>query len=146
MITLAKRRVLRLLVLAGVGVSLASCSLGGGIAVRGVESAFENMPGKLAAGEHVFQFTNRGKEPHEMVVVGLREGSASIRDVLRLPEQEATSRLNIVGRSVADPGQEGPSLKAQLKAGNYALVCFLPVGGSGPPHFSRGMVQEFTVA
>lgn len=140
-----ERVVLALLVVAGVSLNLASCSFGGGIDVRGEEYGFENMPASLAAGEHVFQFTNRGKEPHEMVVVGLSDGATSIRDVLRLPDQEAMSKLNVVGRSLADPGQQGPDVEAQLKAGKYALVCFLPVAESGPAHFTRGMVHEFTV-
>ena len=35
--------------------------------------------------------------------------------------------------------------------GNYAAVCFVSVGsvgeteGDGPPHFTQGMVHEFTV-
>ena len=142
---LRRRAVFRLLVVAAMSLALASCSFGGGIDVRGDEYAFDNMPGNMVAGDHGFQFTNTGKEPHEMVVLGLGEEAVSIQDVLRLPEQEAMARLNVVGRSFAEPGQEGPKVKAQLKAGRYALVCFLRVGGNGPPHFTRGMVREFTV-
>ena len=140
----ARRGVLGLLIV-GLSLALASCSFGGGIDVRGEEYAFENMPGKLEEAEHLFQFTNTGKEAHEMVVVRLSDGSASIPDVLRLPEQDAMARLEVVGRSSAEPGQKGAKVKAQLEPGRYALVCFLPVAGSGPPHFTRGMLREFTV-
>ncbi len=143
--TLRRRAVLVLFVLAAASLALASCSFGGGIGVRGEEYSFENMPGKVAAGEVGFQFRNTGKEAHEMVVVGLGDGAASIQDVLRLPEPEAMAKLDVVGRSLAEPGQEGAKVETQLKAGRYALVCFLPVAGNGPPHFTRGMVQEFTV-
>ena len=143
--TWPRRGVRPLLIVAGLSLALASCSFGGGIDVRGEEYAYENMPGKLAEGEHLFQFTNTGKEAHEMVVVGLSAESTSIRDVLRLPAQEAMAKLNLVGRSVAEPGQEGLKVRAQLKPGRYALVCFLPVAQSGPPHFTRGMIREFTV-
>jgi hypothetical protein len=55
------------------------------------------------------------------------------------------ARLKVLGRSFAEPGREGAKVKAQLEPGRYALVCFLPVAGSGPPHFTRGMLREFTV-
>ena len=141
----ARRGILPLVIVAGLTLALASCSFGGGIDVRGEEYAFENMPGKLEEAEHLFQFTNTGKEAHEMVVVRLSDGSASIPDVLRLPEQDAMARLEVVGRSSAEPGQKGAKVRAQLEPGRYALVCFLPVAGSGPPHFTRGMLLEFTV-
>ena len=141
-----KRAVLRRLFLGGACLALASCSFGGGIALRGEEYAFVNIPRKQVAGEAGFRFRNRGREPHEMVVVGLNDGSGSIQEVLRLPEQEAMAKLKVMGRSFAEPGQEGPKVTAQLKAGRYALMCFLPTAGSGPPHFTRGMVREFTVA
>ncbi len=135
------------LVLAAAGLSLgmAGCSFGGGIDVRGDEYGYENMPGKLAAGEHAFRFTNEGEEPHEMVVVRVDDDTTSVREVLRRPRDEAMAKLDVVGRSFAEPEQQGTKVEAELGAGRYALVCFLPVGGTGPPHFERGMVREFTV-
>jgi hypothetical protein len=131
---------------AGLSLSMAGCSFGGGIDVRGEEYGYENMPGKLEAGEHAFRFTNKGEEPHEMVVVRVNDGSTSVREVLRLPRDEGMAKLDVVGRSFAEPDQQGTKVEAELGAGRYALVCFLPVGGTGPPHFERGMVREFTVA
>ncbi len=41
---------------------------------------------------------------------------------------------------------------ALKKTGNYAALCFIPVGttseeteGTGPPHFTEGMAAEFEV-
>ncbi|HEX2063140.1 MAG TPA: hypothetical protein VHE80_01825 [Acidimicrobiales bacterium] len=130
---------------AGLTLAMAGCSFGGGIDVRGKEYGYENMPGNLAAGEHAFRFTNKGKEPHEMVVVRVNDGSTSVGEVLRLPTDEAMAKSDVVGRSFAEPDQQGTKVEAELGAGRYALVCFLPVGGTGPPHFERGMVREFTV-
>ena len=46
----------------------------------------------------------------------------------------------------APPGEGGSTL-AELSAGDYAMICFIPVGGGedGPPHFTQGMIHEFTV-
>src|SRR5207247_1485564 len=35
---------------------------------------------------------------------------------------------------------------ADLQPGKYALICFLPTEGGGGPHFSKGMINELTVA
>jgi len=61
------------------------------------------------------------------------------------------------GASFAAPG-ESDTLFVDLEPGGYVIVCFLPVGAtpdnmealeSGelqcPPHFTEGMVEEFTV-
>lgn len=126
--------------------ALAACSVGGGIGVQGVEYGFEKkLPTSLVRGEHSFRFHNHGKEPHEMVVVRLPNGVGSINQVLALPQQEARAKLEMVGSTRAAPGAKGDKVTANLSAGTYALVCFLPVGENGPPHFTRGMVHEFTV-
>ena len=48
------------------------------------------------------------------------------------------------GSSVLDPGVS-QVVEAELKAGTYAFVCFLPDREGGPPHFQRGMVSEIEV-
>ena len=61
------------------------------------------------------------------------------------------------GASFAAPG-ESDTLFVDLEPGRYVIVCFLPVGATpdnmealesgelqGPPHFTEGMVEEFTV-
>lgn len=51
-----------------------------------------------------------------------------------------------VTATFAEPGDEGSAL-VTLEPGDYAMVCFVPVGGGedGPPHFTEGMLHEFTV-
>jgi hypothetical protein len=55
------------------------------------------------------------------------------------------NKLDVVARAHAAAGTKSAKVKATLEAGNYALVCFLPVAKSGPPHAARGMAREFEV-
>ena len=61
------------------------------------------------------------------------------------------------GASFGAPG-DSDTLFVDLEPGRYVIVCFLPVGATpdnmealesgeleGPPHFTQGMVEEFTV-
>ncbi len=43
------------------------------------------------------------------------------------------------------PGQKAEITVPGLAAGTYAMVCYIPVEGGGPPHFVQGMVGQFTV-
>ena len=60
----------------------------------------------------------------------------------------------------AEPGGTGQDVFDLSAAGDYVVVCFIPVGSTpeaiaeaeasgveveGPPHFTQGMFQEFTV-
>ena len=37
------------------------------------------------------------------------------------------------------------AVELELKAGKYALVCFVPDRQGGPPHAAKGMISEATV-
>ena len=67
-------------------------------------------------------------------------------------EKKAEKESEFVGAGFAEPGVgTGSALVDLKKPGRYAAVCFIPVGthgdteGDGPPHFTEGMVSEFTV-
>jgi hypothetical protein len=69
-------------------------------------------------------------------------------DILKLPEKEAmTKGKHVGGTFVAETGDEDYFV-VNLTPGRYGVACFVPVGGKedGPPHFTRGMLAEFTVA
>ncbi len=67
-------------------------------------------------------------------------------ELLELPDEEAEEKAQFVTAAFAPPG-EGSSTLAELEPGVYAMVCFIPVGGGedGPPHFTEGMLEEFSV-
>ena len=79
------------------------------------------------------------------------EQEALRQELLALPEEEAMAKVDMVAAVFAPPGDESYSV-ADLEAGDYAMVCFIPTGaseenpeGTGPPHFIQGMLAEFTV-
>jgi hypothetical protein len=115
--------------------------------VTAVEYAFEGVPETIGAGTVAFSFSNEGGEEHEMILVKKAEGvTQSFEEIANLPEEESESLVEFRGATYAAPGEESSAL-AELDPGEYAMLCFIPVGGddSAPPHFTKGMLQEFTV-
>jgi uncharacterized cupredoxin-like copper-binding protein len=113
-----------------------------------VDYAFEGVPESLPAGPTTFRVTNDSDvEMHEMVVFRMAEGvDLSFAEVLELPEEESESMVVFGGAAFAPPGETGATL-VDLEPGEYAMACFVPVGSGeeGAPHFTQGMVEEFTV-
>lgn len=118
-----------------------------GAAVTAKDYAFD-APDTVTAGSVAFSFDNTSDaEEHEMIILRKQDGvDLSWEELLELPEEEAMSKTEFVAAAFAPPGESSSSL-ATLEAGDYAMVCFIPVGGGedGPPHFTQGMIHEFTV-
>ena len=121
--------------------------------VTAKEYAFDGIPNELDAGATSFEFTNEGKEVHELVLMRKNAGvTETFKDLLDLPEDQARSKVTILGQTGTDPGDD-EYLVADLKAGDYMAICFVSTGttdfehqGEGPPHFTKGMRHEFTVS
>lgn len=117
------------------------------VAVTAKDYAYE-APDTVKAGNVSFAFTNASEgEDHEMAVMQKADGvDLSWEELLALPEEEAMSKTKFVTAAYSPPGEGGSTL-AKLEAGDYVMVCFIPVGGAedGPPHFTQGMIHEFTV-
>ena len=122
--------------------------------VTGVDYAFEGLDGSIPAGATSFEFTNdtENGEFHELVVFRKNDDTTeSIQELLELPQEEAMTKVTEAGGTFAEPG-DSEYFVTELEPGDYAAVCFIPVGaspeneeGNGPPHFVQGMVTEFTV-
>jgi uncharacterized cupredoxin-like copper-binding protein len=114
-------------------------------------------PTTAAPGETTIQFVNGGAEPHEVGVWKLDEGVTmqQVIDMMSAPPPTEDPA------ATADPAaQEVPFTTAggvaaiipnssslwiaNLEAGTYGLVCFVP-NAEGVPHVELGMVAEFTV-
>ena len=132
-----------------------TAAAGASTQVTAVDYAFEGVPETLPAGSHTFDFTNEGEEPHELVLFRIVDETESMEEILQLGEEEGQSHVEEAGGTFAEAGADAEEpLEAELEAGKYAMVCFVPVGttgpdeadaGDGPPHFMEGMVAEFTV-
>jgi len=117
------------------------------VEVSGVEYAFEGIPETVEAGPTSFAFTNEGTEEHEMVMFRRADGETrTFEELLALPEEEVGDAVVFTTATYSPIGETTYAI-ADLEPGDYATVCFIPVGGAedGPPHFTEGMLAEFEV-
>ena len=129
-----------------VGKAVPSCDFES-VSVEAVDYAFEGVPETLPAGTVAVDFTNSSEEEqHEMVVFKKNDPDLTVEELMEMPEEEAETKITFAGAAFAEPGGEAATL-LELEAGEYTMVCFVPVGGAeeGPPHFTEGMVAEFSV-
>jgi hypothetical protein len=130
------------------------------VPVTGTEYAFEDIPETVEAGQTAFDFTNRGGEEHEFILVRVNDDvTESVEELAQLPEEEAFQKLQVLGFAMAAPGESDQAF-VDLEPGRYGALCFFSVGSTpealaaaeesgqeidGPPHFTQGMLTEFTV-
>lgn len=118
------------------------------ISVVATDFAFTGIPDKVAAGMVAIGFDNQSEvETHELVLFAKSQGvDVPMAELLALGEEEAMTKAHPVAFTMAEPeGRNG--LILDLEPGNYAAVCFVPVGGNeqAEPHFVHGMVTDFVV-
>lgn len=131
--------------------------------VVGTDYAFSDFGTELQ-GPVTFAFRNEGTDLHEMVIVRKNDGvTTSFEELLALPEDEAFAQVQFVGQTMAVAGETAPDMLTATDPGEYLMVCFIPQGlktipsldpnasgppdlGDGPPHFTLGMLKEFTIA
>ena len=136
-----------------------------------VDYAYDGVPGEVSAGTQLALVGAPDAEPHEAVVFRLAEDETrSAQEILAEGGPDAPPPGEFAGVLIAPPGgapgfaPEGPVVLDQ--PGRYLLVCFIPVGttpdafaalaegggtaadlpATGPPHFTKGMAAELTVA
>lgn len=121
--------------------------------VTATEYSFGEVPGTLTAGPTSFELSNEGSELHEIVLARKNPGvTDSVEDIVALPDEEALSRITELGSVHTDPGSSDYKV-VDLEAGDYIMICFVPMGMTsedaeatdGAPHYTEGMVAEFTV-
>jgi hypothetical protein len=119
------------------------------------EYEFGGLPDTIDAGVTSFDLTNDGAEVHEMVLLRKNDGvTETAEELLALPQAEALQKATLLGTAGPVPAEQTAYVVADLAAGDYIAVCFIPVGTTGfdgpppeaPPHFTQGMVHEFTVS
>ena len=111
--------------------------------VTGEDFKFE-APDVIPAGLTEFRFLNKGPALHHMTIVKL--GADKTVDDLRAafanPGPPPSWMKFLGGPNASDPGVEA-NATIMMAPGNYALVCFVDIGG--PPHFAKGMVRALRV-
>lgn len=104
----------------------------------------------LKAGKNTVRFENTGRELHHALAFPIR-GDATIKEIAKLfaSDEEPSGPPPVdfesgAGTAVIDGGA-AQNVDLELKAGRYALVCFIPDRAGGPPHAAKGMITELTV-
>ncbi|GAA3225908.1 hypothetical protein GCM10017691_15080 [Pseudonocardia petroleophila] len=120
--------------------------------VTAVNYEYQGLPDTLPAGESAVTLTNEGEDLHEIVLARLNDDvTLPVEQVLALPTEEALASVQLVGIVVVPPGASD-TVFVDASPGRYVVACFIPEGttlagpGTGPPHFTLGMMKEITVA
>jgi uncharacterized cupredoxin-like copper-binding protein len=88
----------------------------------------------VPAGKVTFDVANKGKVPHELVVVRTDKPADALGKGRQVSEDGAVGEVEDV-----DPGASKDG-SFDLKPGHYALICNIP------GHYSSGMHADFTVS
>lgn len=129
------------------------------VEVTGTEYEFQGLSEPIDAGPTAVTFTNEGGEEHELILVRINDDvTQSLEELVQLGE-EAFSMVEVKGFAMAGPGDSDVT-SVDLEPGRYGALCFFPVGSTpeavaaaeesgqeieAPPHFTQGMLAEFTV-
>lgn len=113
------------------------------VRVVGKDFSFD-APDVIPAGLTEFRFLNQGPALHHMALVRLTDGKTAedLREALKNPGPPPSWVRFLGGPNAGAPGVES-NATIDLTPGNYALVCFVDLGG--PPHFVKGMLKGLRV-
>jgi hypothetical protein len=121
----------------------------GRIRVVGLDYTFALLD-SIPAGPVRIDFENRGKVPHEMILVRLRDGVdfSEMMEGMQSGGDPAEHVDGFGGILIADPGEATwGHLRVDLEMGRtYALVCNFTDSEDAPPHTALGMMRPFTVS
>jgi hypothetical protein len=111
--------------------------------VTGEDFKFD-APDIIPAGLTEFRFMNKGPSLHHMAILQLTDGKTvdDLRAALANPGPPPSWVKELGGPNAPDAGTEA-NATVMLHPGNYALICFVDLGG--PPHFAKGMIRPLRV-
>jgi uncharacterized cupredoxin-like copper-binding protein len=115
------------------------------LTVRLKDFAFD-MPETVPAGSMIIKVVNDGPEPHELNILRLADGK-TLEDVakfLNAPDGPPPF-MPVGGINGLDVGLSG-YIEFDFQPGTYVAICNIPSPkAEGHPHFTLGMMKEFTV-
>lgn len=102
---------------------------------------------ELTAGKHTFRVETAPGQAHEVVVARLVPGKKA-EDLLAWVEKMAGPPPveGVVGGTTALAGGGVNVFQAELAAGEYAIICFLPDVKDGKPHAAHGMMKTIRIS
>jgi hypothetical protein len=111
-------------------------------------SEYKFTPSGLKAGENQILVDNIGAEPHFIAAAPIKPGK-TIEDVRKFVRDEKgeppISEEGSFDTAIIDGGVK-QVVEGELRSGTtYALMCFIPDRGGGPPHAVKGMISEAKV-
>lgn len=145
---------------ASLSVSPSASAASDAVEIVAEDYSYGNVPATTPAGT-AFTMRNAGAEAHELVLVRRNAGvTESFEELLQLPEEEVFNLITVAGQVMANPGETAQGTVVADQPGDYLMICFFPVGMTeipegtpgpdaslpiGAPHFTQGMLAEFTV-
>jgi len=116
------------------------------LAITAKDYSFE-LPATTPAGPTTITVTNQGKEGHQAQLVRLADATtmAQLTTALKNPDPSAALKLVTLagGPTNVVPGAT-VSTASNLKAGQYAFLCFFRTA-DGTPHIAKGMIAGIQV-
>jgi|SRR5579863_2671592 hypothetical protein len=100
----------------------------------------------LTAGRHTIKVETAPGQPHELVLVQLDPGKTE-KDLLAwMPKEQGPPPGHVVGGASPSTSGSPVYVSVDLVPGKYLLICFLPDGKDGKPHFMHGMMKTVDIA
>ncbi len=114
------------------------------IVMKLVDFDFE-LSHALTAGRHTIRIENAGPSTHEVAIVRMKPGKTP-EDFTNWAEKPVGPGPGTMfgGVSAILPGSHA-FMDADLPAGEYVLICFVPDSKDGKPHFAHGMAKVIKV-
>jgi plastocyanin len=100
----------------------------------------------LTPGRHTIRVENAGPQAHELALLKLNPGK-TVADFLAWDEggMKGPPPAQPEGGVVMLDKDGSATFSADLTAGEYALMCFVPDSKDGKPHFAHGMMKTIKV-
>ena len=122
----------------------------GAASVKAKEYAFD-ISG-LKAGDNTVSFENTGKEFHHAFIAPLAPGVTFDQAKAALSSDAPSDGPPPVqfdkatSLAVLTPGTKLVQTNVSLEKGTYVVLCFLTDKAGGPPHFTKGMMQQLDIS
>jgi hypothetical protein len=123
------------------------------ITISATDQAYQGIPSAVPAATVSVTLRNQGQDAHQAVISRAKDGvTQPYTEILALPPDQQLQMATPLGLLLADPGQTD-TVFFRLAPGRHAAADLLPQGttrinsppGGGPPHYTLGMLAEFTV-